>query len=224
MAGKGKWRDGQPSQGELMRIWADSIFPRLLELMMRDNDELKELRTRALAPAQGRILELGIGTGLNLAHYPPSVREIAAVDPSPGMAALAQRRMRESGVKVEHHQIGAESLCFDTGSFDSVVCTLTLCSIPNVPAALAEVWRVLKPGGQFLFLEHGRHADAAVAKWQGRLNPLWGAVFDGCHLNRDIEQLVSAAGLQLDSIDHPHMKSVPRIAGYMYLGRAQRPA
>jgi SAM-dependent methyltransferase len=208
--------------GEFMRIWGDSIFPRLLDWTMRGNEELKALRTRALAPAQGRILELGIGTGLNLSHYPPMVREIAAVDPSPGMAAIAQRRMCESGVKVDHHQISAESLCFDTGSFDSVVCTLTLCSIPNVRAALAEVWRVLKPGGQFLFLEHGRHTDAAVAKWQDRLNPFWGAVFDGCNINRDIAQLVDAAGLELKSMDHPQIRA-PRIAGYVYLGRAQRP-
>jgi ubiquinone/menaquinone biosynthesis C-methylase UbiE len=205
-----------------MRLWGDSIFPRLLDWSMRDNDELKAMRTRALEPARGRILELGFGTGLNLSHYPPSVREITVVDPSPGMAAIAQRRMEASGVKVDHHQVSAESLSFDTASFDSVVCTLTLCSIPNVRAALAEVWRVLKPGGQFLFLEHGRHADAAVAKWQDRLNPLWGAVFDGCHINRDIAQLVNAAGLELNSIDHPHMRA-PRIAGYVYLGRAQRP-
>jgi ubiquinone/menaquinone biosynthesis C-methylase UbiE len=190
---------------------------------MRDDDELKTLRARALAPTQGRVLELGFGTGLNLPHYPPSVREIVAVDPNPGMAAIAQRRMQQLGMTVEHHQISAESLAFDTGSFDSVVCTLTLCSIPNVRTAIAEVTRVLKPGGQFLFFEHGRHANPAVAKWQDRLNPLWKTVFDGCHINRDIAQLIDAAGLNLGGIEHPHVSKLPRIAGYLYLGRAQRP-
>jgi ubiquinone/menaquinone biosynthesis C-methylase UbiE len=205
-----------------MRVWGDSIFPRVLDWMARGNDEIKELRTRALAPAQGRVLELGFGTGLNLPHYPPSVTEIVAVDPNPGMGAIAHRRMRELGMKVEHHQTSAEALSFDTNSFDSVVCTLTLCSIPNVRAALAEVSRVLKPGGQFLFFEHGRHAELSVAKWQDRLNPLWKAIFDGCHINRDIAQLVSGAGLDLRSMEHPPMRA-PRIAGYVYLGRAMRP-
>ena len=188
----------------------------------RDNDELKELRTRALAPARGRVLELGFGTGLNLPHYPSRVTEIVAVDPNPGMSRIAHQRMQNLGMTVEHYQISAESLCFDSGSFDSVVCTLTLCSIPDVQAALAEVTRVLKPGGEFLFFEHGRHADSALAKWQDRLNPLWKAVFDGCHINRDIAQLVEGAGLELGAMEHPSMRA-PRIVGYMYLGRAIRP-
>ena len=205
-----------------MSVWSDSIFPRFLDWTARDNDELKELRTRALAPAQGRVLELGFGTGLNLPHYPPAVTQIVAVDPNPGMATLAHRRMQELGRAVEHHQISAESLPFDTGSFDSVVCTLTLCSIPNVRAALAEVTRVLRPGGEFLFFEHGRHAEPSVAKWQDRLDPLWKLVFDGCHINRDIGQLVSGAGLALRGIEHPRMRA-PRIVGFVYLGRAMRP-
>lgn len=205
-----------------MRVWSDSIFPRFLDWVARDNDELKALRTRALAPAQGRVLELGFGTGLNLPHYPPCVTQIVAVDPNPGMAAIARRRIHDLGMTVEHHQISAEALSFDTASFDSVVCTLTLCSIPNVRAALAEVTRVLKPGGQFLFFEHGRHAESSVAKWQDRLNPLWKVVFDGCHINRDIAQLVSGAGLALRGVEHPTMRA-PRIAGYVYLGRAMRP-
>jgi ubiquinone/menaquinone biosynthesis C-methylase UbiE len=204
-----------------MSVWSDSIFPRFLDWTARDNDELKELRTRALAPARGRVLELGFGTGLNLPHYPPSITQIVAVDPNPGMARIAHRRIQDLGMTVEHHQSSAESLSFDTGSFDSVVCTLTLCSIPNVQAALAEVTRVLKPGGQFLFFEHGRHADSSVAKWQDRLNPLWKVVFDGCHINRDIAQLVSGAGLALRAIEHPRMRA-PGFVAYVYLGRAMR--
>jgi SAM-dependent methyltransferase len=129
--------------------------------------------------------------------------------------------MQNLGMTVEHHQISAESLPFDAGSFDSVVCTLTLCSIANVRAALAEVTRVLKPGGEFLFFEHGRHAESSVAKWQDRFNPLWKVIFDGCHINRDIAQLIDGAGLAVRAIEHPKMRA-PRIVGYVYLGRAMR--
>ncbi|HEX4377786.1 MAG TPA: methyltransferase domain-containing protein [Steroidobacteraceae bacterium] len=206
-----------------MSFWSESVFPRFLEWSARDNAELKELRARALAPAQGRVLELGFGTGLNLPFYPPAVTEIVAVDPNPGMSRIAHERMQALGRTVEHHQISAESLPFDRNSFDNVVCTLTLCSIPNVTAALEEVSRVLKPGGQLLFFEHGRHADASVARWQDRFDPLWGRVFDGCHINRDIAQLVRAAGLQMSGVEHPPMRG-PRMVSYLYLGRATRPA
>jgi ubiquinone/menaquinone biosynthesis C-methylase UbiE len=196
----------------------------LLNLAIADNEEVKALRSRTLAGSRGRVLELGFGTGLNLHHYPPEVQRIVAVDPNPGMAELARERMARVGIEVEHHQTTAERLPFDSGSFDSVVCTLTLCSIPDVAASLAEVHRVLRPGGQFLFCEHGLHPEPGVSAWQNRLNPLWKKVFDGCHINRDMTQLVGASGLRLDPVEHPQMKSMPKFAGYMYLGRAVRVA
>lgn len=205
-----------------MRFWGEWVCPRLLDLMMGDDEEIKALRTRALAAAAGRVLELGFGTGLNLHHYPPGVKRLVAVDPNPGMAALARERMAGIDIEVEHHQTTAEQLPFDSASFDSVVCTLTLCSIPDVAASLAEVRRVLRPGGQFLFCEHGLHADPGMRKWQNRLDPLWTRVFDGCHINRDIARLVGDAGLVLDPIEHPVLPSMPAIAAYFYLGRAGR--
>ncbi len=204
-----------------MGIWSESVFPRILEWSARNNAELNDLRARAIAPAQGRVLELGFGTGLNLPFYPASVTQIVAVDPNPGMSRIARQRMQALGRTVEHHQISAESLPFDRGSFDNVVCTLTLCSIPNVRAALEEVHRVLKPGGQLLFLEHGRHASGPVARWQDRLDPLWGKVFDGCHINRDIARLVDGAGLRLSPVEHPPFRG-PKLVSYVYLGRATR--
>jgi ubiquinone/menaquinone biosynthesis C-methylase UbiE len=152
------------------------------------------------------------------------VKHIVAVDPNPGMAELARERMASAGLEVEHHQTTAEKLPFDSASFDSVVCTLTLCSIPDVAASLAEVRRVLKPGGQFLFCEHGLHSEPSIRKWQGRLNPLWKKVFDGCHINRDIGRLVQNSGLVLGPVEHPVLKSMPKFAGYFYLGRAERAA
>jgi len=205
-----------------MSLWNEWMFPRLMDLSIRGNLQLNDLRARTLDQAQGRILELGFGTGLNLAHYPAPVERIVAVDPSPGMAALAARRMAGAGIDVEHHQITAEELPFDAASFDSVTCTLTLCSIPRVEAALREVQRVLKPGGQFLFLEHGRHPEARISHWQDRLNPWWSRIFGGCNINRDIGQLVRDSGLSLTGIDHPQLGAAPRAVGYCYLGRAVR--
>ncbi len=205
-----------------MRFWGEWVCPRLLDLMMGNDGEIRALRTRALAGAAGRVLELGFGTGLNLHHYPPGVKRLVAVDPNPGMAALARERMAGIDIEVEHHQTTAEQLPFDAASFDSVVCTLTLCSIPDVAASLAEVRRVLRPGGQFLFCEHGLHADPGVRRWQNRLDPLWTRVFDGCHINRDIARLVGDAGLVLDPIEHPVLGSMPGFAAYFYLGRAER--
>jgi SAM-dependent methyltransferase len=206
-----------------MGIWREWIFPRFMDWSARDNDEIKALRSRALAGAEGRVLELGFGTGLNLPHYPASVRRIVAVDPNPGMTQLARKRMATAAIEVEHHAITAEELPFDAASFDSVVCTLTLCSIPRIDAALKEVGRVLKPGGQFLFFEHGRHPDRSVNKWQDRLDSIWGKVFDGCHINRDMRALIINSGLSLTHIENPIMSTAPRPVGYCYLGRAERP-
>jgi ubiquinone/menaquinone biosynthesis C-methylase UbiE len=205
-----------------MKVWSEWLFPRFLDWSAANNDELKALRARTLAAASGRVLELGFGTGLNLGHYPPGVRRIVAVDPNPGMARRARARIAAAGIEVDYHPITAEALPFEARSFDSVVCTLTLCSIPAVAAALREVHRVLRPGGQFLFFEHGRHPDANTYRWQRRLNPLWRRVFDGCNIDRDMAGLVSASGLQLTAIDNPVLQHVPRPVGYCYLGRAER--
>jgi ubiquinone/menaquinone biosynthesis C-methylase UbiE len=205
-----------------MSLWGEWIFPRLMDLSIRGNAELQALRTRALDASRGQVLELGFGTGLNLPHYPAAVQRIVAVDPSPGMAALARARMARASIDIEHHRITAEELPFDAASFDSVVCTLTLCSIPQVEAALAEVRRVLKPGGQFLFFEHGRHPDARISRWQDRLNPAWGRLFGGCNINRDVRLLVQGSGLTLTELDNPILNAAPAFVGYCYLGRAVR--
>ena len=183
---------------------------------------LNTLRARALAPASGRVLEIGFGTGINLEHYPAAVVSIVAIDPNPGMTRLARERAVRLAREVEHHRGSAEKLPFDAASFDCVLSTLTLCSIPDVRVALSEVHRVLKPGGEFLFLEHGRHPSPNIRRWQDRIDPWWGKLFDGCHINRDISQLVSDAGLHTTAIAHPQLPNAPSFARYCYLGRAQR--
>lgn len=204
-----------------MGLYRQHLFPWALELVMTQK-AFRPLRREALAPVRGRILEIGFGTGVNLHHYPGHVRELIGVDSNPGVARRAQRRAAEAGINVEHHPLSAESLPFADGSFDWVVSTFTLCSIADVQAALAEVRRVLKPGGGFVFLEHGLSPDPGVARWQRRLEPLWKPLADGCHLTRDATAEVCAAGFEVARVRNQYLKDAPSIAGYLYLGLAHR--
>jgi ubiquinone/menaquinone biosynthesis C-methylase UbiE len=180
-------------------------------------------RKRTLARASGRILEIGFGTGRNLPHYPPGVSRIEAIDPDTDLDRFSAPRIAASSIAVDFHHLNAEHLPFSGASFDTVVCTLTLCSIPDVVHALGEVQRVLKPGGRFLFLEHGLSPDAGVARWQHRLNPLQQRIGGGCHLTRDTVALVGQSGLQLQDAEHYYLRHVPRVAGYMTEGSALKP-
>lgn len=179
-------------------------------------------KRRALVPlAKGRVLEIGIGTGRNLPFYDRSqLSQLVGVDPAMQMHRLAKKRSEEAGLNVELMGLSAEKLPVPDDSFDTVVCTYTLCSIPDPAQALAEVRRVLKPGGQFLFCEHGRAPDANVARWQDRLQPLWMPLAGGCHLDRDVPLLLRNAGLQA------HMQQGyvpgPRPLTYHYWGQAQK--
>lgn len=184
------------------------------------NRRLHEPRNRTLAPARGRILEIGFGTGRNLTHYPGSVRRIEAIDPDVDLDRLSLPRIRAASIDVDFHHLDAEHLPFAANSFDTVVSTFTLCSIFDVVHALAEIRRVLKPGGQFLFLEHGRSPDRSVAAWQDRLNALWQPVAGGCHLNRPMRQLVGESGLELGTVQNYYLRQAPRFVGYMTEGLA----
>lgn len=179
-------------------------------------------RRRTLARAHGRILEIGFGTGRNLPHYPPTVQRIEAIDPDADLDRYSRPRIAASPIAVDFHHLDAEHLPFANEQFDTIVCTLTLCSIPDVALAMQEVRRVLKPGGQFLFLEHGLAPDPAVSKWQHRLDPLQQRLGGGCHLTRDTLQLVQSAGLQLRDAQQYYLRRVPRFAGYLTEGSAIR--
>ncbi len=204
-----------------MAIYREHVFPWVLEFVMT-RKVFRRYRREALAPASGRVLEIGFGTGINLEFYPPAVQEIVAVDDNPGVAARAVPRIRDSGVEVEHHRLSAESLPFDRASFDTVVSTFTLCSIPDLQAALGEVRRVLKHGGEFLFLEHGLSPDPGVALWQRRLDPAWQVVGDGCHLDRNTTAEIRHAGFEVERVRNFYLPKSLRFAGYMYLGAAHR--
>lgn len=202
-----------------MGLYHHCVFPYLLDLAMTSK-VLRQPRRRTLAQAQGRILEIGFGTGMNLQYYPPSVRRIEAIDPDVDLDRYSAPRIAASNIEVDFHHLDAAHLPFAAESFDTVTCTLTLCSIADVEHALGEIRRVLKPGGRFLFLEHGLSPEPGVARWQHRLTPLQQRIAGGCHLNRHTAELVGATGMALDGVRNYYLKRLPRFVGYMTEGAA----
>jgi len=205
-----------------MRLYDRYVLPPLLNLAMRAPD-LSVYRARLAAQADGVVLELGFGSGLNLPYYDPGrVRRLIAVDPSPGLLALARPRIDASRFPVEVLAQGAERLPLADASVDTVLSSWTLCSIAEVGAALSEARRVLRPGGKLLFVEHGRAPQPRVARWQDRLTPLWRRCAGGCHLNRRADELARAAGFEIERLDTGYMRG-PKLLTFMYEGRARRP-
>lgn len=179
-------------------------------------------RQRQLADVCGEVLEIGVGTGLNLPHYPDTVRKIVTVDPNPGMNVQLQRRIAQTGIEVDRRVVGGESLPFESNQFASVVSTITLCSISSVHAALGELVRVLRPGGRFFFLEHGLCPDPSVARWQGRLNWLQRRLAAGCILTLDVPSLVSEQPFSTLTLETFYMEETPTTHGFMYRGVATK--
>ena len=195
-----------------------NILPRLIDLAC-GMKSVGEQRRKVIPLAQGRVLEIGLGTGLNLPFYDAGrVRELVGVEPSLRMHRLALKRSRAAGIPVELVGIGDERLPLADHVFETVVSTYTLCTIPDPVLALRELRRVLAPGGRLLFSEHGKAPDESVRKWQARIQPVWGKFSGGCHLGRDIPAILKEAGFdaQVESMYIPG----PRIASYHYWGMA----
>lgn len=204
-----------------MGFYARVVFPRLCDWALARPAVARERQT-LLAHARGEVLEIGFGTGLNLPHYPPAVRRLVALDPNPGMHALARRHAKHTSLAVEHIEQRGEALPFGDATFDCVVSTFTLCSVADVATTLAEAARVLRPGGRFLVLEHGLSPDASVARWQRRLNGLEQRLADGCRLDRDMRALVAQQpGWSLDA-DAFYLRGVPWTHGYVTRGQGLR--
>lgn len=203
-----------------MNFYQDHILPHLINLAMRNSD-LVPYRRRIAAQAEGRVLEVGIGSGLNLPLYGPQVREILGLEPSPKLVAMAKRAARESGLPVTFIEGAAEAIPLERHSIDTVVTTWTLCTIPEAMQALAEIRRVLKPSGQLLFVEHGLSPEQNVRKWQDRVTPLWKRIGGGCHLNRPIRALIEDAGFGITALENSYLAKAPRMMGYLYEGRAR---
>ena len=204
-----------------MGIYANYVFPRMLDWAL-GSPEANEQRQRTLASAKGDVLEIGFGTGLNVRYYPEAVTKLTALDSENFRPELVQQRIAKARMPIEQVQLDAGGkLPFADASFDTVVTTWTLCSIANVDGALLEMKRVLKPGGEFLFCEHGRSDDAKTATWQDRLNPLQKVVGCGCNMNRAMDRLITKAGFAITTLDRFLMPNAPRILSEMYRGVAK---
>lgn len=195
------------------------VLPRVLNFAMRQ-EVLLPFRRRVIADARGAVLELGIGSGLNLALYGPGVSAVTGCDPSAALLRMARERAASAIVPVELIEASAEALPVADASIDTVVTTWTLCTIPDAARALREARRVLKPDGVLLFVEHGRAPEPEVARWQDRLDRPWGLVAGGCHINRRIDALIGDAGFRIEHLAHDRMPG-PRTHNYLYQGRAR---
>jgi ubiquinone/menaquinone biosynthesis C-methylase UbiE len=205
-----------------MAFYNDWALPRILNLMM-DMKAVREERKKCLAGVSGTVLEVGFGSGHNLPFYPAAVQRVVAVDPSTESAKLARKRIAAAPFPVEYVPLMGEHIAAPDASFDCVVSTYTLCTIPDPAAALAQMRRVLKPAGRFFFVEHGRSLEPKVRRWQDRLNGLQQKMCGGCNMNRDIAGLVRQAGFSFEQIDQYYVEGQPKIVACLTRGIA-RPA
>lgn len=203
-----------------MGFYAKYVLPRFIDLAMR-NRETTHLRAEWLPYARGDVLEVGIGSGLNLPFYTSRVRRVYGIDPSVELQRIARARMAASPLEVEFLVQSAEDrLPLLDASVDTVVLTWTLCSIADAPKALQQIKRVLKEDGLLVFLEHGRAPDPGVVAWQDRLTPVWKHIGGGCHLNRKIDELIEAAGFKISELRTFYLPG-PRPMTHTYQGLAQ---
>lgn len=194
------------------------VLPRLLDWSL-SGEPYTTYRKQLLSAVSGQVLEIGFGTGLNLAYYPDTVSSLTVIDPNPGMAVIAHPRLQATSLPIVSQSLRGESLPMADNMFDWVVSTWTLCSIEGVEQALGEIRRVLKPGGKFVFIEHGLSPDPKLQIWQHRLTPLQKCIADGCHLDRAIAELVEQS-LTLESLETFYSKGIPKVGGYFYRGIA----
>jgi len=202
-----------------MGFYQDQIVPLLINWSMRQKN-LAAYRARIIPAAEGRVLEIGIGSGLNLPFYSRNVARVIGLEPSPRLLAMARQVERTGNGSVEFIEGSAEAIPLQDASVDTVVTTWTLCSIPDALRALSDMRRVLRPGGHLLFVEHGRAPDPNVIWWQDRLTPVWKRLGGGCHLNRAIGTLIEGAGFQFDRLETGYMRG-PKPMTFMYEGSAR---
>ena len=204
-----------------MGFYQEKILPHLVARVCASGD-LMELRRSLVPRAIGTVLEVGMGSGINLALYKPElVSLVYGLEPSVGMRRKAAENASRSPVPLEWLDLPGEQIPLADASVDTIVLTFTLCSIANWEKALVQMKRVLKPGGKLLFLEHGESPDAKVQRWQHKITPAWKLVGGGCHLNRPIDELIRSAGFAIIELDSFYMEGAPRIAGYIYRGVAE---
>jgi ubiquinone/menaquinone biosynthesis C-methylase UbiE len=202
-----------------LSFYQHRILPRLIHFGMRQK-QLLPLRERLVTGVRGRVLELGIGSGLNLPFYPRELDMLLGLDPSRELLQMAKRYSSWVHFPVELSEARAENIPLDDGAVDHVVMSWTLCSVAEPARALAEIRRVLRPGGSLLFVEHGRAAEPRLQRWQDRLTPVWRRMAGGCHLNRPVASLIEDSGLRLTELETGHLVRGPRFATFHYRGMA----
>ncbi|HLG90052.1 MAG TPA: class I SAM-dependent methyltransferase [Alphaproteobacteria bacterium] len=202
-----------------MSFYQRYVIPRLTHMAMGQK-QLLPFRQRVIGAAEGRVLEIGIGSGLNFSLYGAAVTSVIGLEPSPELLRMARPRAEAAATPITLLDASAETMPLDSGSIDTVVTTWTLCTIPNAARALAEMRRVLRPSGALLFVEHGRAPEPGVACWQDRLDPLWSRLTGGCHLNRKMDDLISGSGFRIEALDNARIPG-PRTHTYFYQGHAR---
>lgn len=206
---------------QIVGFYSQVVVPRLIHRVMRE-ELLVLLRQRVVAQAHGRVIEIGLGSGLNLPYYGREVKGLYGVEPSEHLLSIARQTAAFMPFPVTLLQQTAEHLPLEDASFDTAVVTWSLCSIPDPLAALAELRRVLVPGGQLLFVEHGLSPDADVAVWQRRITPIWRRLSGGCHLDRRADELAFQSGFTVRDLETGYLLSGPRLLTYQFLGMAVR--
>jgi ubiquinone/menaquinone biosynthesis C-methylase UbiE len=198
------------------------IFSAFYDSLLKGTEEagLRERRREVLSEARGRTIDIGAGTGANLDLFPAGLEQVVMAEPDPHMTKRLCRKLAESGASVELIEAGAEALPFEDAGFDTAIFTLVLCTVPDPAAALAEAARILKPGGQLLFIEHVRAEEPRIARWQDRLETPWRFFADGCHCNRDTVASIEASPLTLDSVERGELPKSPPLTKPLAWGRA----
>lgn len=205
-----------------MGFYDERILPHLIDCSCSVGQVMK-LRNQIVPLATGTVLEVGMGSGINLSFYnPQTVNLVYGLEPSSGMRRKARANLAKSPVAVEWLDLPGEKIPLQDESVDTVLLTFTLCTIPDWYTALGQMKRVLKPGGELLFLEHGQSPDPGVRKWQHRITPAWKKIAGGCHLNRPISGLITEAGFEITELENFYMPKAPRFAAYIYKGRARK--
>ena len=203
-----------------MGFYEDRVLPRLVDVALGGR-VFDRLRARVTADLEGEVLEVGFGSGRNVPHYPPAVTRVRAVDPAMAGRELAAKRVAASPIPLEYVGLDGQTLPVESESVDHALTTWTLCTIPDVHRALAEIRRVLRPGGALHFLEHGRSPDPKVARWQDRITPINRRIAGGCHPNRPIDTLLADADLEVTRLDNYYVRG-PKPLGYMFEGVAAK--
>jgi ubiquinone/menaquinone biosynthesis C-methylase UbiE len=203
-----------------MPFYKDRVYPHLVT-MLGNPKPMREVRQRILPLAEGRVLEIGVGPGVNFVHYDPAkVSKVYALEPNPGMIRMAEQQRCRTELNVQFLDLPGERIPLGDGSVDTVVSTFTLCTIPGVVEAIRGIRRVLRPGGKFIFFEHGLSPDPRVRRWQEWSEPLFQLAFEGCHVTRDIPSLIREGGFKIEQLDTAYLAPFPKSGSYCWWGTA----